>query len=92
MKLSLTETVGKRPYPSSFWTILLTVPFFIVFAGVNLLLWQSQVGRVAWLLAKVTLHLIPPFIWLGGGTIVALWLLVLRRLWQPQAVSMSRRK
>lgn len=82
MKLSLTETVGKRPYPLSFWIILLTVSFFIVFAGVNLLLWQTQFGRVAWLLAKVTLHLIPPFIWLVGGTVVALWLVVLRRLWQ----------
>jgi uncharacterized protein YhhL (DUF1145 family) len=84
MKLSLTETSGKRPYPYSFAIILLAVPFYIVLAGVSLLLWQSQFGRSAWLLAKVTIHLIPPFIWLGGGTIVALWLVVLRRLWQPQ--------
>jgi hypothetical protein len=82
MKLSLTETVGERPYPLSFWLILLAVLCFIVFAGVNLLLWQSHLGRVAWLLAKVTLHLIPPFVWLGGGTIVVLWLVVLRYLWR----------
>jgi uncharacterized protein YhhL (DUF1145 family) len=85
MKLSLTKTIDKRPYPSSFAIILLAVPFFIALAGVNLLLWQSQLGRAAWLLAKVTIHFLPPFIWLGGGTIVTLWLVVLRRLWQPQS-------
>jgi hypothetical protein len=80
MKLNLTETIGKRPYISFFWVILLTAPLFIVFIGVNLLLWQSQIGQAALLLAKVAMHLIPPFIWLGGGTIVAFWLMVLRRL------------
>lgn len=82
MKLSLTETVRKRPYMSSFWTILLAVPLFTIFIGVNLLVWQSQIGQVAWLLANVAVRLVPPFIWLGGGTIVALWLVVLRYLWR----------
>ncbi|MFZ1397221.1 MAG: hypothetical protein WAS33_10010 [Candidatus Promineifilaceae bacterium] len=82
MKLSLSETVGKRPFSLSFWLILLAAPSFIVITGVTMLLWQSQLGQVAWLLVKVTFHLIPPFIWLGGGTIVVFWLLVLRRLWQ----------
>lgn len=90
MKLSLIGMVGKRPFLTSFWIIFLAVPFFIVVTGINLLLWQSQIGRVAWLLAKVAMHSIPSFIWLAGGTIVALWLVVLRRLWQPQSVSLSR--
>ncbi|MAT99714.1 MAG: hypothetical protein CL608_21450 [Anaerolineaceae bacterium] len=80
MKIGLTGTVEKRPYPSSSW-IVLALPALIIFVGVNLLLWQSQLGRVILLLAKVAIHLIPPFIWLGGGAIVALWLLVLRRVW-----------
>jgi hypothetical protein len=86
MKLSLTEAVGKRPSPTSFWIIFLAVPGFIVFTGANLLLWHSQIGQVAWLLAKVTIHILPPFFWLAGGTIAALWLVVLRRLWQPQSL------
>ena len=85
MKLSLSKRVGKRPYPTSFWIILLAVPVLILFAGTNLLLWQSQLGRVTWILARVTIHLIPPFIWLAGGTIVAFWLTVLRRLWRQSS-------
>lgn len=81
MKLSLRETVGKRPFPTSFWIIFLAVPGFIVSTGVNLLLWQSQIGQMGLLLVKVVIHLMPPFIWLGGGAIVVLWLVVLRRLW-----------
>lgn len=86
MKLSLTGTVGKRPSPTPLWIILLAVPLFTVFVGLNLLLWQSQVGQMVRLLLKVVIHLIPLFIWLGGGTLVALWLVVLRWLWQPQSV------
>jgi hypothetical protein len=86
MKLSLTETAGKRPYPSDFWTILLAVIASIIFVGINFLLWQSQIGRVMLLIVKVAIHHIPPFILLGGGTIVALWLVVLWRLWSPQSM------
>ena len=86
MKLSLTGMVGKRPYPPSFWVILLAAPASIIFVGANLWLWQSQIVWPIWLLAKVAIHLIPPFIWLGGSLIVALWLMVLKRLWQTPSV------
>ena len=67
---------------SSFWTILLAALLFIICIGVNLLVWQSQIGQVALRLANVVVHLVPPFIWLGGGIIVVLWLVVLRYLWR----------
>jgi hypothetical protein len=62
MKLILMESVGKRPYSSHLLVRLLTLLAFIIVVGAALLLWQSQISHVGWVLVKVFLHLIPPLI------------------------------
>ena len=43
---------------------------------------QSDTGRVVLVLVGICYKLVPPFLWLGGLTMVAVWLIVLTHLWR----------
>lgn len=84
MRISVQRAAKKRlrGYP---WE-LIAVGFvgFVLWLGTAVALTHSQLGQIVRLLIKVVIHFIPPLIWLGGGGLVLLWLIVLNYLWREE--------
>lgn len=91
MKLIGVEKEAQRPYLTNWWKLFLAIPLFMAVGGGNVLLWQSQLGRVLLVLVKTGVNLIPPIIWLGGMLGVGVWLIMVWWLWQrPSRITASR--
>lgn len=75
----VVKPFGKRPL----WPALVVAGLMgaLVVNG-GLVVAGSQIGLALQVLVGVGIHLIPPVVWPGMVFIVALWVVVMRRVWR----------
>lgn len=82
MKLILFHEEKNRPYVWRLTAVILVGLIGLSITSVNFLFWQSQIMQMVAILARLAFSHIPPILWIGSLSIIALWLAVMVRVWR----------
>ncbi len=82
MKILASGSTVKRPFKPTPATLLMTGFVGLMMTAVSWQIIQSQYGQLVLILLKACFQFIPPYLWLGGLLLAALWLVVMIRVWQ----------
>ncbi len=82
MKLIVSHEKEQRPYAWGLTAVTLVSIAGLLVITANKVMLESEIGQAMIVLARVGIGVIPPVIWIGAVLIVAIWLVLLVRVWQ----------
>lgn len=82
MKLSVSREEKKRPYLFGLMAVILVGIVGLWSALFSHLIMGSQANWGMLLLLRMSVHFISPFVWIGAGLIVIIWLAVMIQTWR----------
>lgn len=82
MKLIVSHEKKQRPYAWGLTAVTLVSIAGLLVITANKVMLESEIGQAMIVLARVGIGVIPPVIWIGAVLIVAIWLVLLVRVWQ----------